>query len=128
MGACVSPQSEQKQTASKTEEKILCNICLVDVPKSLTFMLTCGHIFGKDCLVQAFTIKIRERNLDIRCPDCSLAVEYDVIGKVVAEETFVLYDKTCLINSLILDENMFFCPTVDCPGIFDIIPSEFRYF
>lgn len=101
---------------------------MVDIPKSQTLMLTCGHTFGKDCLIQAFTIKIRERNLDVRCPDCSLAVEYDVIGKVVAAETFVLYDKTCLVNSLILDENIFFCPTVDCPGIYDIIPSEFRYF
>ena len=101
---------------------------MIDIPKSQSFMLTCGHIFGKDCLLQAFTIKIRERNLDIGCPDCSLPVEYDVIGKIVKPEVFVLYDKTCLINSLILADNIFFCPTADCPGIYEIIPSEFRYF
>jgi hypothetical protein len=65
-------------------------------------VLTCGHTFGKECLSKAYTVKIKERNLDIKCPDCSLAVKYEMIGKIVPENIFALYDKTCLMNSLIL--------------------------
>lgn len=45
-------------------------------------MLTYGHTFDNDCFFQAYTLKIRERNLNITCPDCALALEYDVIVKI----------------------------------------------
>jgi hypothetical protein len=47
---------------------------------------------------------------------------------ILTETLFVLYEKILLINALLLDEQRFFCPTPDCSAIYEIIPSEFRYF
>ena len=35
-----------------------------------------------------------------------------------------LYDKLMLTNALLLDENMFFCPTPNCISISEIVPPE----
>ena len=43
--------------------------------------------------------------------------------KILTEVLFTLYEKILLINALLLDEHRFFCPTPDCPAIYEIIPS-----
>jgi hypothetical protein len=64
MGACLAPREYRRQDGPpteppKAEEKMLCHICMNHIPKSHFFTLTCGHAFGKDCLAEAYTLKIR---------------------------------------------------------------------
>jgi hypothetical protein len=47
---------------------------------------------------------------------------------ILTEALLALYEKILLTNALLLDEHIFFCSTPDCPAIYEIIPSEFRYF
>jgi hypothetical protein len=69
MGACLSAQQEranqqnlpqaERTIAQPKEPDVLCHICMNNIPRKDSSTLTCGHIFGKDCLAQAYTIKIR---------------------------------------------------------------------
>lgn len=82
-------EDDSDEEADQNEEKVSCEICYLDHPKSKTFALVCGHTFGKSCLRQMFKISIENGNVvDNKCAHftCKLKYSEKDIKQIVTDQ------------------------------------------
>lgn len=99
------------------QKEIECQICFSNIEiDNLIIMDKCNHYFCIDCIENFLKVNIKDRKLSLKCPDinCKLKLDYNTIKLIATTETFELYEKYLLENTLAKDKKCKFCPRPDC--------------
>jgi hypothetical protein len=114
-----SPEFENRESVISVEGNFLCKVCEIETNKSEAYTLKCKHYFCNDCWFYYMSQKISYSEVDeIFCmmKNCRERLSEGDIRHILKPDLTLLdkYNQFKLNKVVIRNENMKFCPTLNC--------------
>ena len=104
-----------------------CEICLTSKQGSKCELLSCGHIFCRECLGEFFKVMITEGTvLALKCPHCGEAVAYSILKDCISKELFDRFEQLMFQKGLDGMDDIAYCPRPSCRMPSIILSKEDR--
>lgn len=99
-----------------------CQICLDTIkPNDIVVIVGCNHYYCKKCLDTYITFNIKNRTINIKCPNpkCINKLDYHFINNKLKKHKNVLklYETVLLDQCIKESKDMIFCPKKECSQI-----------
>lgn len=91
-----------------------CAICFDDISLQNIVVLDCDHYFCEPCIKKYIETNIKDRKLNIKCPECKVYISNTLIKMIINKHIFIKYENFLLENTLAMDKDCKFCPRPGC--------------
>ncbi len=109
----------QQEEENRRTKKFVCDICMDECHVDGSYELECEHRFCQECLLNYFSSKTLENQIDtIKCPNCDVCISQDIVLGTLRDckrrDIIEKYEEKASWNMITKCKQFIHCPNENC--------------